>query len=297
MTKNVLITGITGMLGQSIYRKFLNHGGFKLFGVSRQSDFSLLDVKMFYGDLCSIDFVKTLSEVSFCYIIHCSAEVNVNYCEINRESAIKSNVTATCNVFSLLSAEKYVYISTDSVFDGIKGNYNELSEVNPLNFYAETKLLGEESVKQNTEKYYILRTNIYGFNKPMKNSLFEWAYSELNKNKQIYGFTNMFFNPLYVGQLAQLLIELFESKVVEFGTYNLATTDKISKYDFLVKIAEEFNFGLENITPLNFNQNDLVAPRALNTVLDNSKIKSLFNNFDFSFNTGFSMLKKDLKNE
>lgn len=296
MIKNILITGITGMLGQSIYRKFLNQDNVNLFGISRQSNISLPGVQMFYGDLSSSDFVKTISNISFSFIVHCSAEVNVNFCEVDHESAIKSNVTATSNVFSLLSAEKYVYISTDSVFDGNEGNYTELSPVNPLNFYAETKFLGEQTVKQITNSCFILRTNIYGFNDPMRSSLFEWAYSELKNGKEINGFSNMFFNPLYVGQLADFLVELSNSDA-EFGIYNLATTDKISKYEFLVKIAEEFSFGQKKVKALKFDQNNVVAPRALNTVLDNTKVRNLFKNFDFTFDSGFSMLKNDIKNE
>lgn len=296
MKKNILITGISGMLGKAVYECLSKLENVVLHGVSRQETYSIPEVKMFYGDLSSPDFVKTFSDISFESVIHCSAEVNVNLCETNRNLAYNSNVKATSNVFSLMKSTKFIYISTDAVFDGEEGNYLETSDTSPLNYYAETKILGENEVKNFVDNYYILRTNIYGFNDPMKNSLFEWGYSELINKKSINGFSNMFFNPMYVGQLAKL-IERIVIDEIEFGTYNVGVADKISKYDFLSMIASNFSLSSDTLACVEFDQNKVVAKRALNTTLDISKIQSVFKEFDFSINTGFSMLKKDLKNE
>jgi dTDP-4-dehydrorhamnose reductase len=295
MKKKVLITGISGMLGKAVYECLSKLDDVVLYGVSRQVNYCIPDVKMFYGDLSSSSFVKNMDDISFESVIHCSAEVNVNLCETDRVLAFNSNVKATINIFSLLKSEKFIYISTDSVFDGELGNYIETSEISPLNYYAKTKVLGENEVRKLVDNYYILRTNIYGFNTPMKTSLFEWGYTELNNKKSINGFSNMFFNPMYVGQLATL-IERIVTDEIGFGTYNVGAADKISKYDFLSKIASDFNFTSNAVVPVEFDQKEFVAKRALNTTLDISKIQSVFKDFDFSINKGFSMLKKDLKN-
>jgi len=292
MDKKILITGITGMLGQAIYSHFIQEEGNEIFGVSRQQNYALPKVQMFYGDLSSNEFITTFKHIQFDYIIHCSAEVNVNLCETDKEHAYKSNVQATNNLFSKAIAKKYIYISTDSVFDGQIGRYTEESVVNPLNYYATTKLLGEVAVKECTENHYILRTNIFGFTTPMKKSLFEWAYTELQEGRTINGFSNMYFNPLYVGHLADFINLLLQSDA-PFGTYNLGIDKPISKYDFLLKIAQEFDFKLEKIVKTEFNPADFVAPRALNTTLDISKIKSIFNDFDFSLHKSFSILQND----
>lgn len=292
MTKNILITGISGMLGKAVYRHYNKIEGYKICGVSRNGDFVLPNVEMLYGNLASEEFLKSISPISFEAIIHCSAEVNVNLCETDKYLAFESNVKATKNLFSILKSKKYIYISTDAVFDGQQGSYSETSQVKTLNYYAETKLLGENEVKEMVENHYILRTNIYGFSNPMKKSLFEWAYSELGQHKGINGFSNMYFNPMYVGQLAKCIAG-FVSNKIPFGTYNVAADEKISKYEFLLKIATAFEFPRNAISEVTFNQNDFAPPRALNTTLDNSKIKSVFSDFDFSIDTGFSMLKND----
>lgn len=296
MIKNVLITGISGMLGMAVYYHFKQLNSYKIFGISRNTDFTLEGAEIIKGDLTSKEFLSSIQSLKFNSIIHCSAEVNVNLCETEKELAYKSNVSATELLFSILESDKYIYISTDSVFDGRVGKYVEDSFVNPLSYYAETKFLGEEVVKNNTINHYILRTNIYGFNIPMKKSLFEWGYSELKDGKTINGFSNMYFNPMYVGQLAEIIEKIVESDI-EFGIYNVATNEKISKYDFLLKITEEFDFSKEDVNRIEFNQNDFVAPRALNTTLDNSKIRMAFKDFDFSIDSGFSMLKNDFYNK
>lgn len=295
MTKNILISGITGMLGKAVYRYFSQFDQYKLYGISRQSDYIIPGVTMFYGDLSSEEFVSSFSCVLFDSIVHCSAEVNVNLCEIDRDHAFKSNVTATKNLFSILKANKKIYISTDSIFDGDVGNYFESSSLHPLNYYAKTKLLGEDIVKDVSRNHYILRTNIYGFNFPMKKSLFEWAFLELKDGKSINGFNNMYFNPMYVGQLA-MIIEKIVSSTIEFGIYNVASSDRISKFDFLTKIVEKFDFPLNSVNSVKFNQNDFIAKRALDTTLNNSKIVSVFKEFDFSIDAGISMLVDDYKN-
>jgi dTDP-4-dehydrorhamnose reductase len=290
--KSVLITGISGMLGMAVYRHFKQLNSYNIFGISRNKNLRLEGADILIGDLTSKDFLNSIISQKFNSIIHCSAEVNVDLCEIDKELAYRSNVYATQLIFSLLDSDKYIYISTDAVFDGKVGNYTEDSLVNPLSYYAETKFLGEEVAKSNVINYYILRTNIYGFNRPLKKSLFEWGYTELNHGKTINGFSNMYFNPIYVGQLAEI-IEIILASDFESGIYNITSNEKISKYDFLLKISKEFDFSKQFVNGIEFNQNDFVAPRALNTTLDNSKVKIAFKDFDFSLDSGFSMLISD----
>lgn len=292
MTEKVLITGISGMLGKALYKILYQTNKYTLYGVSRKEGFTLPGVEMIYGNLSSKDVLKKITNIKFYSIIHCSAEVNVTLCELNQNLAYQSNVESTKNVFLLLNAEKKIYISTDAVFDGQYGDYSEESLVNPLNYYAKTKLEGENIIKESCKKFYIIRTNIYGFNMPKRNSLFEWAYSELEKGKKINGFSNMYFNPLYVSQLA-LCIESIVSSKIEFGIYNISANEYLSKYDFLINIANMFSFPKELIIKKEIDQNEFKAIRALNSTLNNTKFKAVSHNLDFSIANGISMLAKD----
>jgi dTDP-4-dehydrorhamnose reductase len=291
--KNILITGITGMLGQAIYLYFKEMNVYNIYGVTRQTNYELPGTKLFYGDLSSEFLFSSIKEHNFYAVIHCSAEINVNLCETNKKIAYDSNFCATKNILKFLTINKFIYISTDSVFDGKKGNYSESDQTNPLNYYAETKLMAEDIIKKSTNNFYILRTNIYGFNTPLKKSLFEWAYKELHDEKNISGYINMFFNPMYVGNLAEVVAQLLTNDT-EFGTYNITSNDKISKYDFLIKIAKFFDFDSLLVIPTEFQNNESVAPRAMDTTLCNKKIKSVLTNVDYSIDNGLKRLNNDL---
>ena len=281
------------MLGSAVFKSFMFSEDYEIYGVSRNHSFQANGLKMFYGDLSDSYFTNSF-EVKFDIVIHCSAEVNVNLCEIDKAHAFNSNVKATENIVSL-NPKLMVYISTDAVFDGQKGGYDETSEVKPLNYYAKTKLLGEDIVRKSKNDYLILRTNIFGFNQPLKNSLFEWAYKELSNGSAINGYSNMYFNPLYVGQISELLKEWVDYEI-ESGTYNLGSDESISKHNFLEQVIEVFNFNKNSLNSVCFNAKNFDAPRALNTNLNTVKVKKIFINFDFKLQSGLNQMKSDFEN-
>lgn len=98
-------------------------------------------------------------------IIHAAALVGAKECEENKELAYKTNVEGTYNITKICQKEKIklVYISTDTVFDGEKGNYKEEDIPNPINYYSLTKLLGECFVKM-LDNYLIIRTSFIMYN-------------------------------------------------------------------------------------------------------------------------------------
>lgn len=144
--KDTIIIGSTGLLGSNLKKYFPN----SLCPSSRD-----LDIK---------------KEKSFCYflknenlqdiktVIHCAALKNLNFCENNKKSAVETNILGTINVafFCCKMNFKLVYISTDYVFRGDKGNYRPDDEVGPINFYGETKLAGE-FISKCVKKHLIIR--------------------------------------------------------------------------------------------------------------------------------------------
>jgi dTDP-4-dehydrorhamnose reductase len=128
----------------------------------------------------------------------------------------------------------------------------------------------------------------------MKNSLFEWAYKELINSKTINGFSNMYFNPLYVGQIARLIFEWVKLDIQK-GIYNIGSDDFVSKHQFLQNIIKFFYFNDNQLNNVVFDASQFVAPRALNTTLNISKTKEIVSNFNFSLESGFVHLKNDLE--
>jgi dTDP-4-dehydrorhamnose reductase len=117
----------------------------------------------------------------------------------------------------------------------------------------------------------IIRTNIYGLNFPLRNTLVEWALKEWSNNKKINGFDDVIFNALYTNQLAEILKKLIEYKI-DSRIINIGSLDFISKYDFLNKLRLKLGFDtnlLIRIKSTNFKSN-IIRPK--NTTLNLTKL-------------------------
>lgn len=270
--KNVLVTGGSGMLGSFVVRSLLHDPAYKVYTVSRAG------INVAGTHHASLDITdgallnRFLTEVQPEIIVHCAAMVDVNACETEREYAYALHVKSTEWLCQFPTVNRFIYISTDSVFDGQRGNYTETDAVNPLNYYAQTKLEGEVSVQRFAKHYTILRTNILGFHTPVKKSLFEWAYTSLCTKTVINGFENVYFNPLYCGDLSALVGKLLKTES-ESGVYHVGSSNPVSKYTFLKRVAEFFEFGEDLVKPVKLDSSSLGAVRPLNTVLVTDKIE------------------------
>ena len=216
-----------------------------------------------------------IKEVNPDYIIHTAAHTGVDYCEVHRSEAYSVNVTGARNV-SEASGEigaKLVYISTDYVFDGAKGMYCEGDITNPINHYGKTKLEGEDVVKSTCNDWIIARTSVlYGWN-PAKPNFVTWALDELMAGNRIRIVNDQFNSPTLADNLADMLIELIKRD--EHGVFHTSGGERISRYDFAIKIAEIFDLNSELIEPITSDQLNWIAKRPADSSLDVSKISNI----------------------
>lgn len=281
------------MLGQYIYRKLSADPDNKIYGTGRLN-FAFSDLTTYFqGDLCNEHFIHTISEVDYDCIVHCAALVNLNICEDDYQLAEAIHVTASENLALANQNAKFIYISTDSVFNGEAIRRTEFDKAEPLNNYALTKYLGGKAVRENHAKTYDLRLNIYGFKRPLGTSLFEWAYKAMSNNQPINGYDNLTFNPLYAGQIAEV-VSNFTMHQPEFGIYHLGCDHGLSKYEFVLKIAEIFEFDKRLVINFSANFENAIIKRPYHTILNTNKLKSTFPHLDLSFESGFQQLKNDI---
>ena len=280
--KKILVSGATGMLGKALVKELNKCSKYEIFCVSKSNSVPFDFVK-----LISID---EISDLEFNAFFHCAAEVNVNLCEKDFNHAIQSNCEYAKLLFDRVNAYFNFFISTDSVYEGIRGDYKEIDETKPLNNYALSKLKGEEVSIKALDHLYVIRTNIIGDDSKNKGSLFEWAKKELIFGNTINGYSNIYFNPLSVQHLSIVLLKMFEEKV-PFGIYNLGCDRKISKYDFLLKVANLIDADTSLIKSVEFKPLPGEARRPMNTTMNCSKIKQYINDLDLSFQTTIELLK------
>jgi len=271
MKKRLLITGISGLLGSNL--AYCLKDRYRIVGWYHSQPVRIPHVEIGRVDMC--DSLQVQEYLKVCdpdIVIHCAAQANVDFCEEKPVLSHQLNVDATKNLIKALNPQKHklIYISTDLVYDGKKGQYKETDKVRPLNVYGKTKLQAEKIVSK-LKNSLILRTNFFGFNiRQDKFSLGEWVIHALGKNHPILGFTDVRFSSIYTFDLAKIIDKIINLDVV--GVFNCGSKNSISKYDFLRLVACKVGLPQEYVRPVEVDKADLKAKRSKNLSLNSIKL-------------------------
>ena len=154
--KRVLVTGASGMLGATMV-KLLNNS-FEIYGTSKQG-FKLDPAFRFMQfDLLEDSYEPLIKWSKPDTIIHCAANINLDYCEKYPDVAYKINSDPVKKFLKLIGNRKFIFISSDAVFDDKTSSANEKDITNPLNIYGNTKKVAEDFIIQNSSNSLIIRT-------------------------------------------------------------------------------------------------------------------------------------------
>lgn len=171
-------------------------------------------------------------------IIHCAAQSRTAFCQANPENARRNNVDVTALLAELASEVSFIFLSTDLVFDGQAGNYDESSPVNPVTVYAETKAAAEEIVRINPG-HMILRlaltageslTHDRAFNEQMRVA---WEAAKI-----LDLFTDEFRCPIHASVTAQVVWELANRR--QTGVFHVGGTERLSRYEIGRLLADRW---------------------------------------------------------
>ena len=270
--KKILIIGISGLLGNKIYN--LAKKDYQVFGTYNTHKPSMENV--YQLDVTKrADVFKLIGNIKPDFVIDTHALHNVDYCELHPEEAWLVNVEGTKNVAEACKTFgcKYVFISTDYVFDGKKATpYTEKDKPNPLNYYAKTKLIAEEAIKILTSDYIIARTAVlFGVGGLGKEPFALWLIKKLKNGEEVKAVIDQYNNPTLVDNLAEMLLTLCEKDKV--GLFHITGKTNLNRYEFSIKIAETFGLNKELIRPITTPELNQVAPRPRKVALDVSKVE------------------------
>jgi dTDP-4-dehydrorhamnose reductase len=274
----IAVTGASGLLGACVLESAVERG-LDAIGLCHQHVLRDPGLKIVSLDLTDHEATrKLLFELRPDAIVHCAAATNVDWCEEHPAETEAINVRATAalaETAALINA-RLIYISTDSVFDGVKGGYLENDEPAPRNVYAQSKLAGErETLRFHSSagvcSAIVVRVNIYGWNAQDKESLAEWALGRIEKGESVPGFIDVFFSPLLVNDLAPVLFDLLQHDMS--GLYHVTGSERISKFEFARKVAATFGFDPKLVTPCCIRDARLKAARPRDTSLNTEKIR------------------------
>src|SRR5579863_1102923 len=162
----ILVTGASGLLGAAVLLQ-AREWGRQVAGISKQHVLRVPGIDVYPVDLgepaATRKIVETLRPT---LVIHCAAATNVDWCEEHPEQTHRLNVCVSSFLAELARemGAAFLFVSTDSVFDGKKGNYSEDDPPGPLNIYAKSKLAAEKEVLRTHHSALVVRVNIYGWN-------------------------------------------------------------------------------------------------------------------------------------
>ena len=269
----VLITGGSGLLGSAISFHFKDY--FDIISTYTSHKFAINCCSTIQLDITDPgETADVIKKIKPDVIVHAAALVGVNICEKNPELAYNINVEGTRNIVNAAEKtnSKVIYISTDYVFDGRKGDYDENDKLNPINIYGKTKHEGELLI--DAKKHAIVRTSIYGWNIIKdKRSFSTWIIDDLRNNKQINVFMDNINSMILVNNLAEALKEFVDK---EFnGVLNIASAQKMSKYEFANELADVFGFDKGLLKPIKNDEAEGSEKRPLDVSLSVSKARRI----------------------
>jgi len=264
----ILITGINGQVGHALMQQLTEH---ELIGLTRKD-----------CDLTNLDQIKQVIDLHQPdLIINPAAYTKVDQAEGEPELAFLINQDAP-RVMALKAQEyniPFIHFSTDYVFDGKEEvAYTEEDVTNPLGVYGQSKLAGEKSIQEVGGQFYILRTS--------------WVYSNIGQNfflnmkrlsveqKEIKVVADQIgvptSNQFLAEQVQQTIPQLNMNNI---GIYHLVPDRACSWYEFAKVIITNTNhqFNLENLYSIQTNELLTKTQRPKNSVLNNAKIKLVFN--------------------
>jgi len=269
--KRALVVGSNGLLGQKVTEFLVRGSAHKvtMCSVEPVPVVHLNSAHYVQVDITSKkDVKKVVHAVEPDVIINCAAMTNVDACEKEREFAWKIN---TEGVEHLIEAarknnSKIFHISTDYIFDGKSGPYDETARPEPLSYYGKTKLASENALLLSGLDYFIARTMVlYGTGINVKSNFAIWLIENLEKNLPVKIVDDQFGNPTLVDDLAQGLVNAIE--LGKSGIYHFAGRDIISRYDFALRLAHVFSFEPSLIIPIKTAQLNQPAPRPMKSGL------------------------------
>ncbi len=267
----LLITGASGLLGANLVSS--TERSFDVIAVVHTQTIAFSRAQTVRADLADAHAVHTLFEDHRPdWVIHCAADTAIDALEANPDRAGILNTDMAREVAKAAAKfqSRLIFVSTDSVFDGRNGPYQEDDKPAPLNVYARSKLEGERAASEEHPSALIVRTNLYGWSPGSKRSLAEWFYSKLAAGESCLGFADIYFSPVYAPMLSSIFIKMLEKATK--GLYHVPGDECLSKYEFGRRMALTFGFDPALVKASQSDQIDWAAERPKRTCLSGFKI-------------------------
>ena len=271
MKKKILITGGSGFLAVNWALSIRNH--YEVTLLLHHRKISLMGVNTAKAFVSSLSHcLRLLEKHQPDIVIHTASLTSVEKCESNVKLAKEINTDLARNIAIACEHQgvKLVHISTDHLFSGECERVDENANPNPLNHYGKTKLQGEQQVIKNCKSALIVRTNFFGWGTNYRPSFSDFILNNLKKGKTVDLFQDVFFTPILIDELIDKVHRLIDADMS--GIFNVVGDDRLSKYDFGIKLANHFDLDANLIHAISIDDRQNLVHRPKDMSLSNVKL-------------------------
>jgi dTDP-4-dehydrorhamnose reductase len=244
--EKILILGASSKLAQAMIRTIKAETNYKVF-ISSGNEYFINFVKnekVYLVNPLNIKDVKSLCfEIKPNIVINSIGLSDVEQCETEKKLAWDLNVGIVTNLVSICKVleSHLITFSTDNIYDGERGPYDEFATPNPINNFGKTKLAAENVCSSQLDYFTILRlTPFFGWAGFDKHDFVTHCLVKLKNNESFTEPDWRFSNPVLIDDVAAAIVKILEKK--SFGIYNLGGMDYISKYQAARSIARSNGF-------------------------------------------------------
>ncbi|MDA8863210.1 SDR family oxidoreductase [Pontimonas sp.] len=268
----ILVLGSSGFLGS--YLGFaLPKMGHEVSGVSRNpvAYFPANQVKEELDD-----YTEIIRSGDYQLVINCVAVASHEACESDPEMAETVNARFP-GIWASVAAEagaSFVHFSSDAVFDGSRAElYSESDETAPESAYGRTKVQGEQAVLAANPDALVLRVNFFGWSRSKNSGILDFFVNAFTHHTSITGFQDYVVSSLYMGDLAEAMMELVERGAS--GVFHAVSSTPLSKYDFGLTVASADGLPADSMAAGSLAGATGLAPRGQNLSLSTAKIEKV----------------------
>lgn len=281
--QKLLLTGSTGIIGKCLCRYLSDK--FDLLVTYHNSGVPK-NVRSARLDITDKDQVfKVVEDFNPDVVIHLVGK-KLKFCETDPEGAYAINYNGTKNLVDACAPgkAKFIFVSSDYVFDGARGGYKESDATNSTTVHGKTKALAEEYIIKQSSDYAIFRTSaVY-----CKGATFyDMVVKHLAANTPVEAFVDTYFTPTYFGDLAWALSSVAHKSKTN-GIYHVAGTSVVSRYEMAFMMAVYLKADLRLIRPQYVGETDELIRK--NTSLNCDHTMRLFKRRFLSLKEGLSLL-------
>lgn len=252
----VLITGSNGFLGRQLVSLFQSDPTFNICATSRSENRNPFLPAAQFKQVDITDYTlfgEVIAAFKPDFIINTAADSSVDSCQAAPQESFALNADSVRHMAEICAEQNIflIQLSTDFVFDGRNGPYEETAPTNPINAYGLSKVAAERFILDSGCKAAILRTIlVYGTQTdPNRSNLILWVKNSLTQQKRIQVVDNQWRMPTFVEDLAKACLLVIQKQAT--GIFHISSDKMYSIYEIACEVANFWNLDQRLIAPIN----------------------------------------------